>query len=319
VSTVYPSRASCCQSRENNARVLLANDEATPESIFGATDCTNPGPGSVGSVYRNYSCLGSAPARFVYLASFCSTVGACGGPLTQLWHFNSGTLAFTPPSSSQVPCDAINPAEITVWGYAQTFPATVTRIVFNAATSLLSSALGSGSCSNTQTCAANAINGILATTDYVHTSTGAAQASFVWGMWDTGSNLTSIDHVFYAGRNSMSANCGPLWHRDKNMEVAVSNDTVSLANGSPTPASARCIASLGDATTGGNMGRGLVAPWNWYGGDCNRVGRYMWFRKTGAAAAAAAAAVPAVSAPPPVSTHLCNALFACSQLCRCDR
>lgn len=92
-------------------------------------------------------------------------------------------------------------------------------------------------------------------------------------MWDTGSNATSFDHVFFATRNHHAPNCAPLWHRDAGIQVAVSNDTISLANSASTPAAALCNANLGDASTGGNLGRGLVAPWNWYGGDCNRIGR----------------------------------------------
>lgn len=68
------TRADCCQTREDTARVLLANSEAMPESIWGATDCLNPGGGFPASTFRNYSCAGSAPARFVYVALFCATV-----------------------------------------------------------------------------------------------------------------------------------------------------------------------------------------------------------------------------------------------------
>lgn len=89
------------------------------------------------------------------------------------------------------------------------------------------------------------------------------------------------DRVFIAGRNYFNPNCEPLWHREQNTEVAVTNDTVSLANALATPASLRCIVSLGGAASGGNLNQGLVAPWNWYGGDCNRLGRYMWLRKVG--------------------------------------
>lgn len=92
-------------------------------------------------------------------------------------------------------------------------------------------------------------------------------------MWDTASTTTSIDHVFFATRNLLSATCEPVWHRDAGIQVAVSNDTVSLANSNATPTAALCNANLGGANSGGNLNQGLLAPWNWYGGDCNRIGR----------------------------------------------
>ena len=75
------TRADCCQTREDTARVLLANSEALPDSIWGATDCLNPGGGFPASTFRNYSCAGSAPARFVYIALFCATVGRARVPV----------------------------------------------------------------------------------------------------------------------------------------------------------------------------------------------------------------------------------------------
>lgn len=61
----------------DNAFVILANTEAIPSTITGATACINPGPSAGLSTWRNYSCANSAPARFVYLAVFCATVASC--------------------------------------------------------------------------------------------------------------------------------------------------------------------------------------------------------------------------------------------------
>lgn len=126
------------------------------------------------------------------------------------------------------------------------------------------------------------------------------------------------------GRNAWY-NGFPLWHRERNTEVAVTNDSgsaypftlktsqrshfprafpASLANLAATPAAVQCMATLGNQVTGGNLGTGLIAPSNWYGGDCSElrvlpckqslntspfrvvvitdmIGRYLWFRKTG--------------------------------------
>ena len=38
----------------------------------------NPGGGFASGLYRNYNCVGSAPARFVFLVLFCSTVRVIG-------------------------------------------------------------------------------------------------------------------------------------------------------------------------------------------------------------------------------------------------
>ena len=269
------TRPDCCQSREDTVRVILANTEAMPGSIVGATDCDNPGGGFGPSVYRNYSCSGSAPARFVYVALFCSSVRLGGYARIRVSHIVR--LLFY-PLPCQLPCAAISPAEITVWGYQQTYPPAMARISFLPSTSTMSSF--NGACTNPQLCAANAINGIVSTTEYVHTSTTALVSDYSWGMWDTGSNLTSIDQVFFLTRNLMGS-CQAVWRRDSNIEVAISNDTASLSNSLATPAALRCNSNLGGPTSGGNLNQGLVAPWNWSGGDCKRIGRYMYFRKLG--------------------------------------
>lgn len=199
------TRADCCQSREDTARVLLANTEAAPDSIVGATDCLNPGGGFPASTYRNYNCTGSAPARFVYLAVFCSAVCAAVATVFCQRHLANHSPNFC---CLQTPCLAINPAEITVWGAVQTFPAVMSRIVFNAATSTMSSTQG-GACGGTgtaQACASNAINGeltcryrlyvhdavvvlfvlslrtvgVISATDYAHSNVGANVTNYAW-------------------------------------------------------------------------------------------------------------------------------------------
>ena len=71
----------------------------------------------------------------------------------------------------------------------------------------------------------------------------------------------------------------PLWRREHFTEVDVSNDTGGVSGLSSataaTPAQYRCNANLGGDNTGGNAGFGLLAPANWYGGDCNRLGRWV--------------------------------------------
>ena len=89
--------------RDDSAHVILANIEALPSTIIGATSwCVqtdvwvryfyiillfcptsvpstlysiNPGSGFAVGSFRNYNCNGSAPSRFVYIAQLCSTVG----------------------------------------------------------------------------------------------------------------------------------------------------------------------------------------------------------------------------------------------------
>jgi len=146
-------------------------------------------------------------------------------------------------------------------------------------------------CANAQACAANAIDGDI--TDLVHTQT-ASTTQYIWGMWDTGSPLTSIDRVFFSGRNAFGAGY-PLWHREINTEVDVTNDSkcsvcllayvvyvlygfsctvaVTLANGAATPSAFQCNLNLGGQTTQGNMGTGFTAPYSWYGGDCSKFKR----------------------------------------------
>jgi hypothetical protein len=68
------TRGDCCNWREDGARVILMNTEAKPESVIGATECTNPGGGFGLATYRNYNCIGSPPARFAVITLFCITV-----------------------------------------------------------------------------------------------------------------------------------------------------------------------------------------------------------------------------------------------------
>ena len=100
-------------------------------------------------------------------------------------------------------------------------PRVMRRITFNAATSTMSSGYGGSVCANAQACAANAIDGDI--TNLVHTQT-ASTTQYIWGMWDTGSPLTSIDRVFFSGRNAFGAGY-PLWHREINTEVDVTNES----------------------------------------------------------------------------------------------
>lgn len=177
------TRADCCQTREDRARVLLSTNEVTPANLVAATDCLNPGGNFGPSVYRNYSCIGSAPARFVYVVAFCTSVRTLQGEV----HV---THADAYPRPSQFPCQPINPAEITVWGYSQTYPPVYSRVSFLNQTSRMSSAYPT--CGTPQGCAWAAINGIISFTDYAHTNQSTPLSSYVWGMWDTGTNTTSI-------------------------------------------------------------------------------------------------------------------------------
>ena len=93
------------------------------------------------------------------------------------------------------------------------------------------------------------------------------------------------NHCLSPGRNNYGPNCMPLWRREHFTEVDVSNDTGGVSGLSSataaTPAQYRCNANLGGDNTGGNAGFGLLAPANWYGGDCKMIGQYMWLRKVG--------------------------------------
>ena len=92
----------------------------------------------------------------------------------------------------------------------------------------MSSTQGVYGCASLQACAALAVDGNLA--NLFHTAAVPNIADYAWGMWDTGSTTTSIDRVYFLGRNEFSK-AFPLWHRDQNMEVAVTNDSMFIFTG----------------------------------------------------------------------------------------
>ena len=81
--------------------------------------------------------------------------------------------------------------------------------------------------------------------------------------------MQPIDRIYVLARAHIR-DCRAYFQRDNALNLAVANDTASLAHTLATPPSALC----------GALPDPIPVPWNWYGADCGpKLARYVWVRQ----------------------------------------